>query len=69
MEQLIKSVAKLTPELAAQLMGQDAPGMSFKFNPVLDADGNSIISLSMAQYLNANQYEVIDFKPIQAEEV
>ncbi|WP_417366921.1 hypothetical protein [Flavobacterium beibuense] len=69
MEQPIKTVAKISDEVAAQIVGKEATGTSYKFNPVPDADGNNIISLGMAQYLDAGQYEVIAFKPIIEEEV
>ena len=62
-------VAKITPELAAQLRGKKPAGCSTLFNPVKDADGNDIICMDMAQHLAPEQYEVIDFKPVVVEEI
>lgn len=74
----IKSVAKITPELAYGVETTDENGETYlsggidgttpegsyrAFNPVVDGNGNIVISLQTAQYLEADQYEVIDWIP------
>lgn len=66
---MIKTVAKISPELAEQIAGTQAEGAPTLFNPVLDGNGNTIISLQTAQYLDADQYEVIEWvQPQETEE-
>ena len=53
-------VAKIS-EAAAATLAQTEYKSGYYFNPVQDADGNHIISLHEAQYLSADEYEVIEF--------
>ncbi|MEE1897080.1 hypothetical protein V1389_01955 [Flavobacterium rakeshii] len=74
----IKSVAKISQELAygeemlspegetyisGGISGVSIPELNTTFNPVLDADNNIVISLITAQYLDASQYEIINWNP------
>lgn len=59
-------VAKITSEKANEIRGQKC-GFSH-FNPVQDKDDNWVISLETAQYLDENEYELIDWQPKEVED-
>lgn len=59
-------VAKITAELAQQLIGEPASSTRM-FNPVQDSEGNWFISCIEALALSPEEYEQVDFNPeIQA---
>lgn len=60
---MIKTVAKITPEIADEIKGTTAEGAQSAFNPVLDANGNYVISLQTAQYLAPSKFRVIVWAP------
>ncbi len=64
---MIKTVAKITTEKADEIRGKEISHTLF--NPVQDANGNWVISLSTAQYLEANQYEIINWEAPETEEL
>lgn len=56
------NVAKITPELASELLYQEfRPNQ--RFNPVQDGNGNWIVTLVEAQYLDINSFEAIIYTP------
>tara|TARA_A100000164_G_scaffold354468_1_gene362059 strand:+ start:4049 stop:4243 length:195 start_codon:yes stop_codon:yes gene_type:complete len=59
-------VAKITEEVANAIRGYVYTEGKY-FNPILDADGNYIVSLQEAQYL-LEDYEEIEYKPLIIEE-
>lgn len=61
METPIKSVAKISNELAATIAGTYAPGAPVEFNPVQDQEGNFIIGLNTAQYLEPGQFDIVPY--------
>lgn len=44
-------------------------GKSFEigsyFNPIQDTDGNWIVSVEESEHLNENEFELIEYKPIE----
>ena len=64
---MIKTVAKISTELAEEIRNTEYESNKL-FNPTLDNDGNYIISLLTAQYLDSSEFEIIDFKPVIDEE-
>lgn len=54
------NVAKITEETAQAIAGQIYQGNN-RYNPVLDGIGNHIVSLTEAQYLPLNDFQVIEF--------
>jgi len=61
------TVAKLTQEQAEQLQGVEFAPDSF-FNPILDANGNYIISLEEVEQCDiqwVKQLPIIEFEPIE----
>lgn len=57
----IKSVAKITPELADEIRGTTPEGAFAEFNPTIDGNGNTIVTFPLAQYLYPDQFETILF--------
>lgn len=61
---MILTVAKITELLKNEIHDTKPDGSSSYFNVVPDADGNYIISLQMAQYLEPEQFTPILYNPI-----
>lgn len=66
---MVISVAKISSELADQIDGQQIEGSSRVFNPVIDANGNYIISFNEAQHLEPENFESIRWVPKPIEEI
>jgi hypothetical protein len=64
---MIKTVAKVTQEKADEIRGQAIAHTHF--NPVQDANGNWVISLATAQYLDSSDYEIINWEAPETEEL
>lgn len=56
----IMNVAKITETIKAQIKNTEYQSGS-NFNPVQDKNGNWIVSLVEAQYLQITDFEVIEF--------
>ena len=59
---MIQSVAKIDQETADEIKGTEYMG-GVLFNPTEDRDGNLIISLQEAQYLDLSKWTAIEFNP------
>lgn len=57
-----QSVAAIDHETAEEISGLEY-FEGVLFNPIKDADDNTIISLQEAQYLDLSKWEVIEFNP------
>ena len=70
----MSQVAKITAELAHELLQttviptDNEPIDQWYFNPVQDVDGNWVISIKESEYLNPDDYEIINWSPIIEEE-
>lgn len=64
---MIKTVAKITEQKANEIRGEKAGNTLF--NPVQDANSNWVISLSTAQYLDVNEYQIINWEAPEIEEI
>ena len=53
------TVAKISPELAEEIENTPVVPNGRLFNPVVDGNGNTVISLVEAQYLTPEQFEPI----------
>lgn len=60
-------VAKITSEKAIELIGQEYQSGA-KYSPVQDKNGNWIISLIEAQYLQLGDIEVVEFQAVEIDE-
>ena len=63
----IMNVAKITEATKAQIENTEYQSDS-NFNPVQDKNGNWIVSLIEAQYLQITDFEVIKFEPVEIQE-
>ena len=61
------NVAKITEATKAQIENTEYQSDS-NFNPVQDKNGNWIVSLIEAQYLQITDFEVIKFEPVGIQE-
>ena len=61
------NVAKITEATKAQIENTEYQSDS-NFNPVQDKNGNWIVSLVEAQYLQITDFEVIEFEPVEIKE-
>jgi hypothetical protein len=64
---MIKTVAKISEATANNIAGTSYG--HGKYNPVQDANGNWVISLSTAQYLEAGDYEIINWEAPENEQL
>jgi len=55
------TVAKITPELAGEIDGTPVLPNGRLFNPVIDGNGDTIISLVEAQFLRPDQFEPVEW--------
>ena len=60
-------VAKITAEKATELKGKEYQSGA-KYSPVQDNNGNWIVSLVEAQFLQLGDFEVVEFTPIESDE-
>lgn len=61
------NVAKITETTKAQIENTEYQSGS-NFNPVQDKNGNWIVSLVEAQFLQIGDFEVVEFTPIESDE-
>ena len=58
------NVAKITPEKAEELQHKEYQEGVF-FSPIQDKNGDFVISLVEAQFLQIGDFEVIEFEPVE----
>ena len=61
------NVAKITSEKAEEIRNTEYQN-GLNFNPIQDKNGNWIISLVEAQFIPLEDFEVVEFEPIESEE-
>ena len=61
------NVAKITEATKVQIENTEYQSGS-NFNPVQDKNGNWVVSLVEAQYLQITDFEVIKFEPVEIQE-
>lgn len=61
------NVAKITEATKVQIENTEYQSGS-NFNPVQDKNGNWIVSLVEAQFLQIGDFEVIKFEPVEIQE-
>lgn len=60
------NVAKITEATKVQIENTEYQSGS-NFNPVQDKNGNWIVSLVEAQFLQLGDFEVVEYEPIESE--